>query len=125
MSLVPKTEQTARYVATFLVPKFMRTVTFTGWTVKSLDSARTEFITLIKSYTTETLRATREVPEIRPKQMPGDGYTLPLGEKVHDQIESRDQFVRGRVYGGWFKSLFAEESFDLSLIHISEPTRPY
>ena len=112
MSLVPKTEQTARYVATFLVPKFMRAVTFTGWTVKSLDSARAELLTLIKNYTTETLRATREVPTIHPKQMPGTGYTLPLGEKVHDQIESRDQFVRGRVYGGWFKSLFAEESFD-------------
>ena len=112
MSLVPKTEQTARYVATFLVPKFMRTVTFTGWTVKSLDSARAELLALIKNYTTETLRATREVPTIHPKSMPGTGYTLPLGEKVHDQIESRDQFVRGRVYGGWFKSLFAEESFD-------------
>ena len=112
MSLVPKTEQTARYVATFLVPKFMRAVTFTGWTVKSLDSARAELLTLIKNYTTETLRATREVPTIQPKQMPGTGYTLPLGEKVHDQIESRAQFVRGRVYGGWFKSLFAEESFD-------------
>lgn len=112
MSLVPKTEQTARYVATFLVPKFMRTVTFTGWTVKSLDSARAELLALIKNYTTETLRATREVPTIHPKKMPGTGYTLPLGEKVHDQIESRDQFVRGRVYGGWFKSLFAEESFD-------------
>lgn len=112
MSLVPKTEQTARYVATFLVPKFMRAVTFTGWTVKSLDSARAELLALIKNYTTETLRATREVPTIHPKLMPGTGYTLPLGEKVHDQIESRDQFVRGRVYGGWFKSLFAEESFD-------------
>lgn len=112
MSLVPKTEQTARYVATFLVPKFMRAVTFTGWTVKSLDSARAELLALIKNYTTETLRATREVPTIHPKSMPGTGYTLPLGEEVHDQIESRDQFVRGRVYGGWFKSLFAEESFD-------------
>lgn len=112
MSLVPKTEQTAHYVATFLVPKFMRAVTFTGWTVKSLDSARAELLTLIKNYTTETLRATREVPTIHPKQMPGTGYTLQLGEKVHNQIESRDQFVRGRVYGGWFKSLFAEESFD-------------
>lgn len=112
MSLVPKTEQTARYVATFLVPKFMRTVTFTGWTVKSLDSARAELLALIKNYTTETLRATREVPVIHPKSMPSTGYTLSLGEKVHDQIESRDQFVRGRVYGGWFKSLFAEESFD-------------
>lgn len=112
MSLVPKTEQTARYVATFLVPKFMRAVTFTGWTVKSLDSARAELLALIKNYTTETLRAAREVPTIHPKSMPGTGYTLPLGEKVHEQIESRDQFVRGRVYGGWFKSLFAEESFD-------------
>ena len=112
MSLVPKTEQTAHYVATYLVPKFRRAVTFTGWTVKSLDSARAELLTLIKNYTTETLRATREVPTIQPKQMPGTGYTLPLGEKVHDQIESRAQFVRGRVYGGWFKSLFAEESFD-------------
>lgn len=112
MPLVPKTEQTARYVATFLVPKFMRAVTFTGWTVKSLDTARAELLALIKNYTTETLRATREVPAIHPKPMPGTGYTLPLGEKVHDQIESRDQFVRGRVYGGWFKSLFAEESFD-------------
>ena len=112
MSLVPKTEQTTRYVATFLVPKFMRAVTFTGWTVKSLDSARAELLALIKNYTTETLRATREVPTIHPRPMPGTGYTLPLGEKVHDQIESREQFVLGRVYGGWFKSLFAEESFD-------------
>lgn len=112
MSLVPKTEQTARYVVTFLVPKFMQAVTFTGWTVKSLDSARAELLGLIKNYTTETLRATREVPTIHPKPMPGDGYTLSLGEKVHDQIETRNQFVRGRVYGGWFKSLFADESFD-------------
>lgn len=112
MSLVPKTEQTARYIATFLVPRFMQAVTFTGWTVKSLDSARAELLRLITTYTAETLRATREVPSIHPKAMPGDGYTLPFGEKVHDQIESRDEFVRGRVYGGWFKSLFAEESFD-------------
>lgn len=112
MSLVPKTEQTARYVATFLVPKFMGAVTFTGWTVKSLDSARAELLALIKNYTTETLRATREVPTIHPKPMPGTGYTLPLGEKVHHQIDTHDQFVRGRVYDGWFKSLFAAESFD-------------
>lgn len=112
MSLVPKTEQTARYIQTFLVPKFMQSVSFTGWTVKSLDSARAEIHKLIQNYTAETLRATREVPSIFPKPMPGEGYALPLGEKIHDQIDSREQFVRGRVYGGWFKSLFAEESFD-------------
>ena len=60
MSLVPKTEQTAHYVAMFLVLKFMRAVTFTGWTVKSLDSACSELLALIKNYTTETLRATSE-----------------------------------------------------------------
>ncbi|MFE1523273.1 DEAD/DEAH box helicase family protein [Schaalia turicensis] len=112
MPLVPKTEQSARYVSTFLVPRFMKDVTFTGWTVKSLDSARNELLKLVRNYTTETLRATREVPSIHPKAMPGAGYTLPLGETVHDQIDTREQFVRGRVYGGWFKSLFAEESFD-------------
>lgn len=112
MSLVPKTEQAARYVATFLVPRFMKAVTFTGWSVKSLGSARTELLKLVHTFTAETLRATREVPSIRPKTMPGSGYTLPLGEKVHDQIETREDFVRRRVYGGWFKSLFSEESFD-------------
>ena len=40
------------------------------------------------------------------------GYSLPLGERVYEPIDSGEQFVRGRVYSGWFKSLFAEESFD-------------
>lgn len=112
MSLVPKTEKAARYLETFLVPKFMQAVSFKGWTVKSLDSARAEMLKLIQNYTAEALRATREVPHIRPKLMPGEGYTLPLGEKIYDQIDSSEEFVRGRVYGGWFKSLFAEEYFD-------------
>lgn len=112
MSLVPKTEQTARYVANFLVPKFMQNVLFTRWTVKSLDSAREELLKLVQAYTAEKLRASREVSTIHPKTMPSEGYTLPLGEKVYNQVESHEQFVRGRVYGGWFKSLFAEESFD-------------
>ncbi|CAM4172331.1 hypothetical protein FRC0043_00200 [Corynebacterium belfantii] len=75
MSLVPKTEQTARYVATFLVPKFMQSVMFSGWTVTSLNSARTELLKLIQDYTVETLRSTREVPSIHPKPMLGSGYT--------------------------------------------------
>lgn len=112
MSLVPKTGHTARYIAEFLVPKFMSYVTFSGWTIKSLDSARNAIQGLIRNYTTEVLRATREVPTVHPKLMPGAEYTLPLGEKIHHQIESQSEFVRGRVYGGWFKSLFAEESFD-------------
>ncbi|MDK8511179.1 hypothetical protein QP948_07185 [Corynebacterium bovis] len=94
------------------MPIFMKYVTFSGWTVKSLASAQGELQQLVQNYTDEALRATREVPAIHPKSMPGEGYALPLGEKVHDQIETRRQFVRNRVYGGWFKSLFAEESFD-------------
>ncbi|CAL8898202.1 hypothetical protein KVA01_14820 [Kocuria varians] len=112
MPLVPKQVGTARYVESFLVPRFMQKVTLSGWTVKSLASARTQLQQLVNTYAVETLRATREVPSIHPKPMPGDGYILPLGDRVHDQIESRAEFVRGRVYGGWFKSLFAEESFD-------------
>lgn len=112
MPLVPKSAGTARYLECFLVPKFIQRVTFTGWTVKSLASARTQLQQLIHTYVGERLRATTEVPSIHPKLMPGDGYTLPLGDRVLDQIESRSEFVPRRVYGGWFKSLFAEESFD-------------
>ncbi|KQB84989.1 Type III restriction enzyme, res subunit [Corynebacterium oculi] len=112
MSLVPKTQQTSRYVANHLVPNFMRSVSFDDWTVKSLDSARNELFILIKEYIDETLRSTREIPKIHPKVMPGADYMLPIGEVVYDQIDSRKEFVRGRVYGGWAKSLFTEESFD-------------
>lgn len=112
MPLVPKTKQGVVYVSKLLVPTFMKFAALPGWTVKSLASARDELSKLVRDYIAETLRATREVSTIHPKTLPGSGYTLPLGEKVHDQIDSREQFVRGRVYGGWFKSLFAEESFD-------------
>ena len=112
MPLVPKTKQSNHYLLSYLVPKFMEFAALPGWTVKSLDSARAELNKLVRDYIAAMLRATREVPAIHPKTMPGSGYTLPLGETVHDQIDSREQFVRGRVYGGWFKSLFAEESFD-------------
>lgn len=112
MNLVPKTEATARYINTYLVPKFMKQVPFKDWTVKSLASAQSLLQQLVHAYVVNTLRSTREVPSIHPKRLPGDGYSLPLGEKTHDQIDSRDEFVRGRVYGGWFKSLFEAEHFD-------------
>lgn len=112
MNLVPKTEATARYINTYLVPKFMKQVPFKDWTVKSLASAQSLLQQLVHAYVVNTLRSTREVPSIHPKRLPGDGYSLPLGEKIHDQIDSRDEFVRGRVYGGWFKSLFEAEHFD-------------
>lgn len=112
MSMVPKTESTARYIDTYLVPKFMKHVPFEDWTVKSLASAQSLLQQVVHAYVLNTLRSTREVPSIHPKKLPGDGYSLPLGQKIHDQIDSRDEFVRGRVYGGWFKSLFEAEYFD-------------
>ena len=112
MNLVPKTDRTARYVGTFLVPKFMSMVTFTGWTVKSLDSARNQLQQLIQDHVHTTLQATREVPKVYPKQMRIEDYSLPLGETIHDQVENRADFVTRRIYGGWFKSLMESESFD-------------
>ncbi|MDK8345246.1 DEAD/DEAH box helicase family protein [Brevibacterium sp. UMB1308A] len=112
MSLVPKTEPMARYIDTYLVPKFMKHVPFDDWTVKSLASAQLLLQQLVHAYVVNTLRSTSEVPSIYPKRLPGDGYSLPLGERIHDQIDSRDEFVRGRAYGGWFKSLFEAEHFD-------------
>lgn len=112
LASVPKTEQNGRYISSFLVPKFMRSVTFSQWNAKSLASACNELAGLINNHITELLRTTREIPTIHPKPMPGSEYTLPLGKQIHDQIEDRDEFVRGRFYDGWTKSLFAAESFD-------------
>lgn len=112
INLVPKTENIARYIEGYLVPKFMKYAPLEHWTVKSLASAQSLLQQLIHAYVVEALRSTQEVPSIHPKKLPDSGYTLPLGETIHDQIDSRDDFVRGRAYGGWFKSLFEAENFD-------------
>ncbi len=112
MSMVPKTEGTARYIAQYLIPRFMSASSIDTWTVKSLSSAQEQLRQTIKDFIVETLRSTQEVPVIKAKAIECTGYSLPIGEKVYDQIDSRDEFVRGRVYSGWFKSLYAEESFD-------------
>ena len=112
MSLVPKTKDAARYIENYLVPKFMANVTFDGWTVKSLGSAREQLQEIVKDYIAEVRRSTKETPKIQPREMQLSEYMLPIGSKVYEPIEKREQFVRGRVYSGWFKSLFEEESFD-------------
>lgn len=112
MQLVPSTKETARYIENYLVPKFMKSVSFEIWTIKSLDSARTQLQDIVKAYIASVQRSIKEIPVIQPKEMKFDRYMLTLGEKVYEPIDSRNQFVRGRVYSGWFKSLFEEESFD-------------
>ena len=112
MSMVPKTEGTARYIAQYLIPRFMNASNIGTWTVKSLSSAQEQLRQTIKGFIVETLRSTQEVPVIKAKAIECTGYSLPIGEKVYDQIDTRDEFVRGRVYSGWFKSLYSEESFD-------------
>lgn len=112
MQLVPSTKETARYIENYLVPKFMKSVSFEIWTIKSLDSARTQLQDIVKAYIASVQRSIKEISVIQPKEMKFDRYMLTLGEKVYEPIDSRNQFVRGRVYSGWFKSLFEEESFD-------------
>lgn len=112
MQLVPATSAVFRYVKGYLVPKFMKAVSFAGWTVKSLDSARTQLQIVVHDYIDGVRRATKEIPVIRPKQIDLQSYFLPLGERIYDPIDSSDQFVKRRVYSGWFKSLYENEYFD-------------
>lgn len=112
MPLVPATPTMKRYVQGFLIPKFMKQVSFDGWTVKSLSSARGQLLSLIKDYIAEVQRNTKEKPTIRPKKMSANGYMMRIGEIVYEQIDTRSQFEMGRVYAGWFKSLYEKESFD-------------
>ncbi len=112
MQLVPSTRETARYIEGYLVPKFMKAVTFETWTIKSLDSARIQLQDIVRTYIASVQRSIKEIPVIQPTDINIERYMLPLGDKVYEPIDSRNQFVRGRVYSGWFKSLFEEESFD-------------
>ena len=112
IQLVPKSSDSLRYIKEYIVPKFMRSANKETWTVKSLESAKLQLQKVIQDYILEIQRKTKEKAIIRPQTVNLDAYTLPYGEKIYDQIDSRDQFVRGRVYSGWFKSLYEDESFD-------------
>lgn len=112
MQLVPATVEVMRYIENYLVPKFMKSVTFDEWTVKSLDSARIQLQGIVHNYILSVQRSIKETPRICPSEISLEEYTLPYGEKIYEPIDSREQFARGRVYSGWFKSLFDNESFD-------------
>lgn len=111
--LIKTTRENAGLISKYLVKSFMDAVPFEQWTVKSLASATEELRALVKSYADSVLRASTEHTEIVPRRMPGaDALLVPFGESVHDPIDRREDFVRGRFYSGWSKSLFEAESFD-------------
>lgn len=112
-SLVTVNRENARLARRYLVRTFMRHVPFEQWTMKSLASANEELGRLVRDFANEALRSRTEETTIVPVRLPAAGeLSVPLGETVHEQIESRSEFVRGRFYSGWFKSLFEAESFD-------------
>lgn len=111
--IIPVTEENKILIRDYLVKTFIDTVDFDEWTVKSLASAENELQNLVKNFANEILRGKKEKTEIIASKMPvKDVLNVPSGKKIHEPITSRSEFVRGRYYGGWFKSLFEAESFD-------------
>lgn len=112
IQLVPKTPETLRYIREYLVKRFMNSANRESWTVKSLESAKLQLQLVIQNYITEIQHNTKDKFLIKPQMVDLEEYYLNLGETIHEPIESREHFVRGRVYSGWSKSLFDNESFD-------------
>ena len=111
--IIPVTEENKILIRDYLVKTFIETVDFDEWTVKSLASAEIELKKLVRDFANEVLRGKKEKTEIIPTKMPGKAVLdVPLGKKIHEPITSSSEFVRGRFYEGWFKSLFEAESFD-------------
>lgn len=111
--LITSTRENAFHARNYLIRTFMRHVPFDQWTVKSLASANDELGKLVREFANDVLRSRTEETEIVASRLPvSDELNVPLGETVHEPIENRDEFVRGRFYSGWFKSLFEAESFD-------------
>jgi type III restriction enzyme len=111
--LIPVTEGNKRIAKSFLVKRFMQDAPIDHWTVKSLESATAELRSLLRGFVANALRKRTEQAEINPLPMPSrNELTLPIGDDVHEQVDTQAEFVRGRFYGGWFKSLFEAESFD-------------
>lgn len=111
--LLPRNEETAILIEDFLVSKFIKAVPLEHWTLKALESASSELHTLLSRFVKDLLCSRKEETQIIARSMPAnDSVLLPLGEKIFDQIDSRNDFKRYRYYGGWTKSLFEAESFD-------------
>ena len=113
LPVVPQTPQNIQLAKRYVIPTFLDAAPVSEWTVKAIASAANEVENLVKTAVTDMLKETKDVTEIEPKVLPQAGeYYLPLGERVHEQIEERKQFAAGRFYGGWFRGLFPVDSFD-------------
>lgn len=111
--IIPVTEENKILIRDYLVKTFIDTVDFDEWTVKSLASAENELQNLVKNFANKILRGKKEKTEIIATKVPvKDVLNVPLNKKIYEPITSRSEFVRGRYYEGWFKSLFEAESFD-------------
>ena len=111
--IIPVTEENKILIRDYLVKTFIDTVDFDEWTVKSLASAENELQNLVKNFANKILRGKKEKTEIIATKVPvKDVLNVPLDKKIYEPITSRSEFVRGRYYEGWFKSLFEAESFD-------------
>ena len=97
----------------YLVRKFMRYAPVDNWTVKSLSSASDELERLINGYVKELQSRRVEETSFSALKMPcTEELKIPVGDEVHASADSQADFVRGRFYGNWMKSLFDAESFD-------------
>lgn len=111
--MIPSTQEHTAYIQNYLVPRFMNYACAKDqWTIKTLSSAEFQLSELIRSYTSELIRHTKEVATIYPKNMPRDDYALAEDEQVYEPVSAQKSFVRGRYYKGWRKSLYEAESFD-------------
>lgn len=113
MQIVPKTQENITYLSNYFIDKFMNSVKFDEWSVKSLDSAKVQIETLIKKFIKELKNKQKETSLIFAKQMKPVSYQLRPGENVLEPIENqKDKFIPRQYYSGWSKSLYTEESFD-------------
>ena len=112
-SLISTSHENVLLARNYLVKTFMKYVRFDQWTVKSLASANEELGKLVREFAASVLRKRIEETRIVARRLPAtDALNVPLGDTVHDPIESREEFVPRRFYSGWFKSLYKAESFD-------------
>ena len=112
-NLITVNKENTLLARNYLVRTFMKYVPFEQWTVKSLASANEELGNLVKGFANDILRRRTEETEIIATEMPKTNeLCVPLGEAIHEPIDAREDFRRGRFYSGWFKSLFEAESFD-------------